>query len=112
MKEPCMSDLDQALRDNGAAGLADGLAGRISIDPETVRQDLARLVLTIVEFLRRLMELQAIRRMEAGSLTEDEEERLGRTLMLSGEAIQDLCAQFGVNSDDLNVDLGPLGNLM
>ena len=107
-----MSDLDQALRDSGAQALADGLAGRITIDPETVRQDLARLVLTIVEFLRRLMELQAIRRMEAGSLTEDEEERLGRTLMLSGEAVQDLCAQFGIDNHDLNVDLGPLGKLM
>jgi hypothetical protein len=107
-----MSDLDHLPRESGAEGLAEGLTGRVSIDPETVRQDLARVVLTIVEFLRRLMELQAIRRMEAGSLTEDEEERLGLTLMLSGEAVQELCAQFGFDHRDLNVDLGSLGKLM
>jgi hypothetical protein len=97
---------------SGLDALAEGMAGRITIDPENVRRDLARLVLTIVEFLRRLMELQAIRRMEAGSLTEDEEERLGLTLMLSGEAVRDLCAQFGVDGQDLNIDLGALGKLM
>jgi predicted DNA-binding transcriptional regulator YafY len=107
-----VSSLEQALRESGCEALAEGLAGRISIDPETVRRDLARLVLTVVEFLRRLMELQAIRRLDSGSLTAEEEERLGLTLMLSADAVRDLCAQFGVDGRDLNLDLGALGKLM
>ena len=83
--------------------------GRIALSPDTVEQDLARLVLGLVAFLRRLMELQAIRRMEAGSLTEDEEEALGLTLMRAETALADIAARFGLTPEDLVLDLGPLG---
>lgn len=86
-----------------------GPDGRLALDPETVEQDLARLVLGLVEFIRQLMELQAIRRSEAGTLTEDEEERLGLTLMRAEAAIHDMAAKFGLTPDDLSLDLGPLG---
>lgn len=86
-----------------------GGAGRISLDPDTVQQDLARLVLGLMECLRQLMELQAIRRMDAGSLTEDQQERLGTTLMRAEAAIHEVAAQFGLAPEDLALDLGPLG---
>ncbi|ETX15863.1 gas vesicle protein [Roseivivax halodurans JCM 10272] len=84
-------------------------AARIRIDPDTVKQDLAKLILGLMECLRQLMELQAIRRMEAGSLTEDQEERLGTTLMRAETAIHEVAAQFGLSPEDLAIDLGPLG---
>lgn len=86
--------------------------GRISIDPDRVEQDLARLVLTLVEFLRRLMEAQAVRRMEAETITPEEAERLGLTLLRSRDAVVSLCEKLGVPPDSLNLDLGPLGRLM
>lgn len=84
----------------------------LDVDPEKAGQDIARIVLALVEFLRRLLELQAIRRMEAGRLTEDEEERVGTALMKSAEAIRIVAAQFGLQEKDLNLDLGPLGKLI
>lgn len=83
--------------------------GRLKLDPETVEADLARLVLGLMEFLRQLMELQAIRRMENGSLTTEEEERVGDTLMRAEAAIHDIAARFGLTPADLSLDLGPLG---
>lgn len=83
--------------------------GRIDIDPENVEQDLARLVLGLVEFLRQLMELQAIRRIEAGTLTDDEQERLGLALMRAEGAVHEIAAKFGLCPEDLSLDLGPLG---
>jgi hypothetical protein len=65
-----------------------------------------------VEFLRRLMEAQAVRRLEADTITPDEAERLGLTLLRSKEAVQSLCARLGVEPDSLNLDLGPLGRLL
>lgn len=85
---------------------------RINTDPEDVEKGLAQLVLTIVELLRQLMERQALRRVEAGGLTEEQVERLGRTLMLLGERMEELKHQFGLEDDELNLNLGPLGNLM
>jgi hypothetical protein len=84
----------------------------LDVNPEKAGQDIARIVLALVEFLRRLLELQAIRRMEAGRLTEDEEERVGTALMKSAEAIRIVAAQFGLQEKDLNLDLGPLGRLI
>ncbi|MEO0916101.1 MAG: gas vesicle protein K [Pseudomonadota bacterium] len=84
-------------------------AGRVTIDPETVEQDLAKLVLGLMAFLRELMELQAIRRCENGSLTEDEEERLGTTLMRAEQAVHEMAEKFGLSPDELSLDLGPLG---
>ncbi len=86
-----------------------GPDGRVSIDPETIEQDLARLVLGLIEFIRQLMELQAIRRSEAGTLSPEEEERLGLALMRSEHAVRDIAAKFGLSADDLSLDLGPLG---
>ncbi len=87
---------------------ADG-AARLSLNPETVESDLARLVLGLMEFLRQLMELQAIRRMENGTLTPEEEDRVGETLMRAEGAIVSLAEKFGLRPEDLSLDLGPLG---
>ena len=83
--------------------------GRLRIDPETVEADLARLVLAIMAFLREIMELQAIRRMENGTLSAEEEEKVGTTLMRAEDAIHDMAAKFGLSPSDLSLDLGPLG---
>ncbi|MFL5821899.1 MAG: gas vesicle protein K [Solirubrobacteraceae bacterium] len=91
---------------------ADSLSRRINAEPEEVEQGLAQLVLTIVELLRQLMERQALRRVEAGGLSDQEVERLGRTLMLLGERMEELKEQFGLTDRDLNLNLGPLGNLL
>lgn len=85
---------------------------RLSLDPERVEQDLTRLVLTLVEFLRRLMEAQAVRRLEAETITPEEAERLGSTLMQARGAILSLCDKLGVAPESLNLDLGPLGRLL
>jgi hypothetical protein len=85
---------------------------RIHIDPDRVGEDITRLVLTLVEFLRRLMEAQAVRRLEAETITADEAERLGLTLMRARAELVALCGRLGVAPDSLNLDLGPLGRLM
>jgi hypothetical protein len=87
-------------------------ARRISTDPDTVERDLVRLVLTLVELLRQLMERQALHRVDQGDLTEEEEERLGATLMILHDRMSDLCARYGLTMADLNLDLGPLGTLL
>lgn len=97
------ADVQKFLNDRADGG------GRIAIDPETVEQDLARLVLGLMAFLRELMELQAIRRMDAGSLSERQEEDLGTTLMRAETAIHDVAGKFGLKPEDLALDLGPLG---
>jgi hypothetical protein len=85
---------------------------RIEIRPEDVRQGLGKLVLTIVELLRELLERQAVRRIEAGSLTEAEVERLGVTFLRLSEEVERLKTTFGLEAEDLNLDLGPLGTLL
>lgn len=80
--------------------------------PEKVEHGLARLVLTIVELIRQLIEKQALRRIKAGSLTDVEIERLGETLMRLENKMEELKKVFGLNDDDLNLNLGPLGELM
>lgn len=87
-------------------------ARRISADPESVEQDLLKLVLTLVELLRQLMERQALHRVDQGDLTEEQEEELGMTLMTLRDRMEDLCAQHGLTMDDLQLDLGPLGPLL
>ena len=81
---------------------------RISADPEVVENGLAKLVLSIVELVRRLLEKQALRRMDGGNLTEEEIERLGSALMKLEEKMAELKRLFGLSDDDLNLDLGPL----
>jgi len=85
---------------------------RWNADPDDVQRSVAQLVLTLVEFIRRLLERQAIRRMEGGTLTDDETEDIGRALMKLEETVRDIAAKFGIAPDDLNLDLGPVGKLM
>ncbi|MBC7270129.1 MAG: gas vesicle protein K [Streptomyces sp.] len=87
-------------------------AHRLRTDPDTVERDLVRLVLTIVELLRQLMERQALRRVDEGGLTEEQEERLGLTLMVLHDRMTELCDRYGLTLEDLNLDLGPLGPLL
>ena len=88
------------------------MSTRIEADPETVERGLAQLVLTIIELLRELMERQALRRIDAGGLDDDEIERLGRTFMALADRMDELKAHFGLSDADLNLDLGPLGTLL
>ena len=88
------------------------LPRRVNADPQNVEKGLAKLVLTLVELLRQLMERQALRRMEGGTLTEDEIERLGRTFMALERRMEELKVAFGLEGEDLNLNLGPLGKLM
>ncbi|MFB7617727.1 gas vesicle protein K [Kitasatospora sp. NPDC056181] len=95
-----------------AHGTPPGRPRRISTDPERVERDLMKLVLTIVELLRQLMERQAIHRVETGDLSEEQEETLGATLMALHDRMGELCARYGLTMEDLNLDLGPLGTLL
>jgi hypothetical protein len=82
------------------------------LDQENVRKGLGQLVLTVVELIRQLLERQALRRIESGSLTEQEIERLGLTFLELGEQMEWLKKEFGLTDEDLNLDLGPLGRLL
>ena len=84
---------------------------RISADPEIVENGLARLVLSIIELIRRLLEKQALRRMDAGNLTDEEIERLGNALMKLEEKMDELKKTFGLSDEDLNLKLGPVKTL-
>jgi hypothetical protein len=84
----------------------------VNVDPEGVEQGLAKLVLTLIELLRQLLERQAVRRMDGGSLSDEEIERMGVALMRLDEKMTELAAQFGLRRDELNIDLGPLGKLL
>jgi hypothetical protein len=88
------------------------LPSRIDVDSEGLEHGLAQLVLTLVEFLRQLLERQAVRRMEGGSLSEEEVERVGVALMRLEEKVHELAEQFGLKPADLNINLGPLGDLL
>jgi hypothetical protein len=88
------------------------LPGRINVDADGVEQGLAQLVLTLVEFLRQLLERQAVRRMEGGTLSDEEVERVGLALMKLEEKVHQLADQFGLRPADLNINLGPLGDLL
>jgi gas vesicle protein GvpK len=85
---------------------------RWNANPEDVRRAVLKLVLTLVELIRQLLERQAIRRMERGTLTDDETESVGLALMRLQETIQDLAQQFDISPEELNLDLGPVGKLL
>lgn len=87
-------------------------AQRITLKQDEVKNGLGKLVLTVVELLRDLLERQAIRRIEGGSLSEAEIEKLGTTFMQLAEQMEQLKVQFGLEKEDLNIDLGPLGKLL
>jgi hypothetical protein len=91
---------------------AEGLRHRIATEPDTVERDLIKLVLTVVELVRQLMERQALRRVDQGDLSEEQEERIGMTLMLLDERMTELRERYGLTAADLNLDLGPLGTLL
>jgi hypothetical protein len=92
--------------------VAQGLPARLDIDPDAVQRDLARLVLTIVELLRRVVEHQAVRRMEDDDLSEEQIERMGSALLQLEEKLHEIKKVFGVADHELNIDLGPLGKLL
>ncbi|HKW45952.1 MAG TPA: gas vesicle protein K, partial [Gemmatimonadaceae bacterium] len=91
--------------------LARSLPDRINADPEHVENGLARLVLTVIELLREILEHQAIRRMDGGTLSDEQIERLGLALLKLNERMGELKTTFGLTDEDLNIDLGPLGRL-
>jgi len=92
--------------------IASALPSRIDADPEQVEKGLAQLVLTLVELLRQLMERQALRRMENDTLTDEQVERLGETFMRLERRMEELKRHFGLEDEDLNLNLGPLGDLL
>jgi Gas vesicle protein K len=85
---------------------------RVESDHENLERGLAQLVLTLIELLRQLMERQAVRRIDAGDLTDDQIERLGQALMGLEQRMEELKDVFGLSDDDLNINLGPLGDLL
>jgi hypothetical protein len=106
-----MTDELEALR-NELQQVRGTLPSRIDVDAQGVEQGLAQLVLTLVEFLRQLLERQAVRRMEGGALSDEEVERVGLALMKLEEKVHQLADQFGLRPSDLNINLGPLGDLL
>jgi hypothetical protein len=103
-------DLETLARELDRLGTA--FPRRVNADPEHVEKGLAQLVLTLVELLRQLMERQALRRMEQGSLTDEQIERLGETFMKLEQRMDELKEHFGLEDRDLNLNLGPLGDLL
>lgn len=87
-------------------------AQRIALKQDEIKNGLGKLVLTVLELLRDLLERQAIRRIEGGTLTDPEIERLGTTFLQLSEQMEHLKAEFGLEKEDLNIDLGPLGKLL
>jgi gas vesicle protein GvpK len=106
-------DMEQAIAglNQELASLAGGTTQRIDCNSENIEQGLARLVLSLIELLRRLLERQAIRRMEGGTLADAQIEEMGLALMKLEQKIRELASQFGLRPEDLNLDLGPLGQL-
>jgi hypothetical protein len=88
------------------------ILARVAIDPADAERGLVRLVMTLVEFLRKIIEAQALRRFEAGALTGAEEERLGAALAATEDAVRSLCNRLQIAPEDLQLDLGPLGRLI
>ena len=103
-------DIEAVARELERVGTA--FPRRVDADPQRVEQGLAQLVLTLVELLRQLMERQALRRMDQGTLTDEEVERLGETFMKLEQRMEQLKREFGLEDKDLNLDLGPLGKLL
>jgi hypothetical protein len=104
-----MQDSAHPLKSNGNKGLPES---RIDCTPENIEQGLAKLVLSLIELLRQLLERQAIRRMEGGTLSDAKIEEMGEALMKLEAKIHELADHFGLTPADLNLDLGPLGSLL
>jgi hypothetical protein len=123
VESEAISDFDQVMRvgrgplsrqppEGHTPAATAGHGGRLNLDAEKVKNGLGQLVLTIVKLLHELLERQAIRRIDAGSLSDDEIERLGETLMKQAQEIERLRKEFNLEEEDLNLDLGPLGKLL
>jgi hypothetical protein len=116
VKEDDVSELGAGELEELKAELERRLGGsgppRWNADPEDARRAVAKLVLTLVELIRQLLERQAIRRMEGGTLTDDETEALGMALMRLEETLHEMARQFDIPPEELNLDLGPLGRLL
>ena len=110
--EAPVSHRTAGLLEEELARVAPALAGRLEADPEDIEAGVARLVLTLVELLRQVMEHQAVRRMEGGGLTDEQVENLGLALMRLEGRLEEVKAVFGMEGEDLNIDLGPLGRLL
>ena len=113
-ERPPAIDVDELVRrelETRLSAVARALPDRINADPERVEQGLARLVLTVIEVVRKVLEHQAVRRMDGGDLSAEEVERLGLTLLKLDERMQQLKETFGLTDEDLQIDLGPLGRL-
>jgi len=108
VESPAISDFAKTMAPRGNRTSS----RRINLDQEKKKNGLAQLVLTVVKLLHELLEKQAIRRIDGGGLTDEEIERLGFTLMRQSEEIAKIAREFGLESDDLNLDLGPLGKLL
>src|SRR5213592_874693 len=104
-----IAEIPDSLRLSDAA---EGLSGRVDCSPENIEQGLAKLVLSLIELLRQLLERQAIRRMQGGSLTDEQVEQMGEALMKLEAKINELAQHFNLTPADLNLDLGPLGRLV
>ena len=109
---PNPSNLKPVAADGEIGRVVHGLPRRLTTDPDAVERDLVKLVLTIIELVRQLMERQAIRRVEAGGLSDDQVEQVGLALMRLEEAMTELRERFDLKPSDLNLDLGPLGPLL
>jgi hypothetical protein len=113
IQSEAMSDFASQINSDGAIfGRKNGKQGRLNLDEQNLKNGLGQLVLTLVKLLHELLERQAIRRIDAGSLSEDQIERVGVTLMRQAEEIDRLRLEFGLEEEDLNMDLGPLGKLL
>ena len=102
---------DDGTLDVDLRAIASALPARIDATPEGVEQGLAKLVLTIIEVLRKVLEHQAVRRMDGGSLSDEEVERLGLALLSLDGRLRELKTVFGLSDEELEIDLGPLGRL-
>jgi len=109
--EPEVESNDEASFLEPLRRVTGALPQRVNVDAESVEQGLVKLVLTLIEFIRRLLEKQAVRRMEGGGLSPEQVEDLGLTLMRLEARMEELRTQFGLEAADLNLDLGPLGRL-
>ena len=92
--------------------IADAFPSRVEIDPDRVATDVAKLVLTLLELIRRVVEHQAVQRMDDPDLSEEQVERMGLALLRLEEKLSEVREIFGLAADDLNIDLGPLGKLL
>jgi hypothetical protein len=110
MTEASTDDRDALLAE--LTEIARGLPSRIDVDPDAVGRDLARLVLTLVELLRQVVEHQAVRRMDDPELSDEQVERMGLALLRLEEKMDEIRQVFGLAREELNIDLGPLGKLL